>query len=171
MAELISGPFHAFVEGKPATQGSKRGIPFKKRGSDGLGVRLIDDNPRTKEWRRHVRDTVRETWDKPSLSCPVFLSCTFWLRRPKSHYGTGRNANKQRDHAPLFPTTKPDSLKLARAVEDALTGLCWIDDSQVVQHTIRKRYAMRGELEGVFIYMQWSETNSILLFDDPEFPK
>jgi len=31
-------------------------------------------------------------------------------------------------------------LKLARAVEDALTGVIWADDAQIVDEVIRKRY-------------------------------
>jgi Holliday junction resolvase RusA-like endonuclease len=35
---------------------------------------------------------------------------------------------------------KPDVLKLARAVEDALTGILYRDDAQIVTEVLRKRY-------------------------------
>jgi Holliday junction resolvase RusA-like endonuclease len=51
-------------------------------------------------------------------------------------------------NAPKYPTTRPDALKLARAAEDALTGIIWTDDAVTVDLTIKKRY---GELPGVNI--------------------
>lgn len=42
--------------------------------------------------------------------------------------------------APIAPIVRPDLLKLARAVEDALSGVLWKDDSQVVVEVLRKRY-------------------------------
>ena len=36
---------------------------------------------------------------------------------------------------------KPDVLKLARSTEDALTGLIWMDDAQVWEMQILKRYS------------------------------
>ena len=43
--------------------------------------------------------------------------------------------------APKHPIVKPDTTKLMRALEDALTGICWRDDTQVVIQTAHKAYA------------------------------
>jgi Holliday junction resolvase RusA-like endonuclease len=64
----------------------------------------------------------------------------FVLARPRSHYGTGRNADRLRATAPAWPCSRPDATKLLRAVEDALTGVVWRDDGQVVVQTARKVY-------------------------------
>lgn len=51
--------------------------------------------------------------------------------------------------ANAYPITKPDSTKLVRAVEDALTGVLWGDDAQVVDQHVFKRYGVpeRAEIE------------------------
>ena len=52
--------------------------------------------------------------------------------------------------------------KLVRAVEDALTGLVWRDDAQVVVQTVRKRY---GHPERAEVLVQ--EINAWLPDPDP----
>lgn len=129
------------VYGIAQTQGSKRAFPFKRR--DGrLGVAVSDDNPKGKAWKSQVADAAREAMEGDRLTeWPIYLGLTFHLLRPKSHFGSGKNCLVLKPSAPKYPAVKPDVLKLARAVEDALTGIVWRDDSQVVQMEIRKKYA------------------------------
>ena len=55
------------------------------------------------------------------------------MERPKSHFGTGKNADKVKQSAPVFPATMPDIDKLMRAILDGLTDAqVWLDDGQVV---------------------------------------
>lgn len=72
---------------------------------------------------------------------PVDLLVTFSLGRPANHWGTGRNASALKPSAPQYPTVAPDLDKLARAVGDALKGVAYADDAQIVDLTARKRYA------------------------------
>jgi Holliday junction resolvase RusA-like endonuclease len=65
----------------------------------------------------------------------------FYTQRPKGHYGTGRNAGLLKDSAPARPITKPDKDKLERRVLDALSGVIYADDSQVVGGEPSKWYA------------------------------
>lgn len=77
-----------------------------------------------------------------TITGPVLVDAVFYLPRPKSHYGTGRNTSRLKDSAPLVPTTKPDSDKILRSTLDALTSAqAYRDDSQVVDVQARKRYA------------------------------
>jgi Holliday junction resolvase RusA-like endonuclease len=46
-----------------------------------------------------------------------------------------------RASAPRLPATRPDIDKLLRAVLDALTGLVFVDDGQVVTVNMAKEYA------------------------------
>lgn len=65
---------------------------------------------------------------------PLTLAATFHIKRPKGHYGSGRNAGKIK---PQFvkaqPTGKPDLSNLLKLVEDGmvLAGLI-PDDDQIV---------------------------------------
>jgi Holliday junction resolvase RusA-like endonuclease len=38
-------------------------------------------------------------------------------------------------------TKKPDADNVLKGIKDALNGICWVDDSQVVVLTVRKLYA------------------------------
>ena len=87
-----------------------------------------------------VQDAARSALpaDWVPRSEPIRLYIVFRLRRPKAHYTT-RGAVKS--SAPAHPTVKPDLTKLLRAVEDALTGVVWRDDSQIIHQAVTKEYA------------------------------
>lgn len=143
------------VYGKPEPAGSKRAFAIRRGGELTGQVAVSDANPRAKSWQREVADAAREAmqlssdWtplDVPVL-CPVAVSMTFYARRPKGHYGTGRNAAVLKPSAPLYPIGRPDALKLSRGTEDACTGLVWRDDAQVVDLRIGKRYGLPERCE------------------------
>jgi Holliday junction resolvase RusA-like endonuclease len=144
-----SRPTLAFdVIGAPQTAGSKTAFVNPKTGK--AVVTESGDRAAKRTWRGDVRDAAWEAigalangepW--PAIG-PVAVSFTFRRARPKGHYGSGRNAGVLKPHAPRWPTTAPDALKLARALEDALTGVAYVDDAQIVDETIRKRYGPAG---------------------------
>lgn len=139
MAELIT----ITVYGTPAPQGSKRAFAVRGKGGVPTGrVAVIESShDRVKSWRQAVIDELRDA--HRTLDGPLLVEMTFFLSRPKGHYGSGRNAGKLRDSAPRRPHGKPDLSKLLRATEDAITdaGL-WADDAQVVQYgLLAKCYA------------------------------
>lgn len=41
----------------------------------------------------------------------------------------------------IFPLKKPDWDNIGKIVSDALNGIVWIDDKQITDGTVRKRYA------------------------------
>ena len=63
-----------------------------------------------------------------SMDEPVHLAMIFYLPRGKTVIRAE-------------PTTRPDLSKLVRAVEDALTGVIYADDAQVVSEYTEKHYA------------------------------
>ena len=121
---------------RAAPQGSKSYI--------GNG-RMIESSKRVKPFRSDLQGVAIEAtpvdWD---LGLEYKLQCDFHFRRPKSHL-TSKGALAKA--APMFPVSRQigDTDKLIRSVCDALTGICWYDDSQVVDITAKKRFFERDQ--------------------------
>jgi Holliday junction resolvase RusA-like endonuclease len=141
-------PVRFAVYGRAQTQGSKKAVRA------GKFAKVVDANPGTKEWRRLVGQVAGEAMEEGGhelMRGAVHLALTFFFARPKSHYGTGRNAGVLKDSAPARHTKKPDLSKLTRAVEDALSGIVYLDDSQVVWQDCGKGYGDPERVE-VIVY-------------------
>ena len=78
---------------------------------------------------------------------PVYIQFWFGMRRPKSHYGTGRNEGKIKGSAPKYPSKKPDFDNYEKFVADCLNGVAYRDDSQVVSWRGDKRYSENPRTE------------------------
>src|SRR3954464_11010543 len=102
------------VIGKPEPAGSKRAFPIKRAGGR-IGVAVTDDNPRAKDWQAEVGYAGAVAMDAIGMTAPWGgpwgLAVTFTLRRPKGHFGTGRNAGVVKASAPTKPVVKPDCTK------------------------------------------------------------
>lgn len=118
-----------FVAGRPAPGGSKRAWPHPVTGK----VIVRDDCKRNREWRTLVWAAARKVYRGPVTECPLRLEATFFLPRPK----------RSRQEA-CAPTVRPDLTKLLRSTEDALTGVIWADDAQIVEQRCQKLYAEDG---------------------------
>lgn len=140
-----------FVPGTARTAGSKSA--FKDKWGK---VHLTHAGKYTKGWMDSVKWWALKEYGQRTvlLTCPLILKLTFFRQRPQGHYGTGRNAGILKDSSPEYPTPKPDLTKLTRAVEDALTGIVWEDDSQVVKQVTEKLYCGLEDKMGVFITIE-----------------
>jgi crossover junction endodeoxyribonuclease RusA len=128
--------FLLFVPGKPAPQGSKRHV--------GNGI-LVESSKAVAPWRTLVAWSAAQQWKWPPALSAVAIELEFVMPRPA---GTPKKSTP--------PAIKrPDLDKLERAVFDALTDVCWKDDSQVVEAHATKRLAEIGELPGVHISIVW----------------
>lgn len=138
-------PIFIRVEGYvPAPQGSKTAMP------NGAVVEVCK---RVKSWRAAVTDAAVKAGSRP-FSGSVEMKAVFVFPRPKSHFGTGSNADKLKASAPYLHSIKPDVSKLLRSTEDALTNIAYTDDSRIAKTTAVKRYAALGELPGATIVIQ-----------------
>ena len=121
------------VLGKPAPQGSKRHV--------GRGV-MVESSKRCKPWRQDVRHTALDLrpddW-YANMDAAITLSVVFIFARPKSHF----RANGQlKPSAPAHCTGRiGDVSKLVRAVEDAMTGILYNDDAQIISLIAHRRFA------------------------------
>lgn len=138
--------FTVYGEAKPG--GSKKALQHPRTGR----IMVIEDS-RNKPWRQQVAHTglaarVDAPWGDRQADFPLVVEFTFYRPRPKSHYGSGRNAGIVKPGASAAPGTRPDVLKLARACEDALTKILWVDDALICDERLRKVW---GEPERVEI--------------------
>ena len=130
------------VFGRAATAGNKTAFPFKRKDGS-LGVRVTEGRrPGAREhaaaWRVAVQTAGAHAMSGAGLFAgPLELRIQIVRMRPKSHYGA---SGALKASAPVYPTTRPDLTKYERAIEDALTGIVWCDDSQVVRKHTGKLY-------------------------------
>lgn len=134
-----------FVPGKPATAGSKRAFVITPKGGGRPRAIVTEDCKDSKDWRGDVKRFAVEHFTAP-LEGPLEVTLRFYLPRPKGHFGSGKNASVVNPSAPQRPTGRPDALKMARLVEDALTGIAWNDDAQIVDEHLSKRYDSTGHV-------------------------
>jgi Holliday junction resolvase RusA-like endonuclease len=91
-----------------------------------------------------VAGVVRSQYDGEPLTGPLRVRFNFQLLRPKGHYKTGKNAGNVKDSfINAMPTVKPDLTKLIRSTEDALSGILFRDDCQIVETLAKKDYVTR----------------------------
>lgn len=131
------------VLGKPQPAGSK--TAYVKAGR----AVVTDANKKSKPWKKLVIEQAQARYGGVPLRGPIEVEMTFYRARPKHHFGTGRNAEVLKASAPAHPTSKPDALKLARGVEDALTKLIYEDDAQIVREHLTKAYGLPERCEVV----------------------
>jgi Holliday junction resolvase RusA-like endonuclease len=129
-----------FVSGVPVPQGSMRSFAHRRTGA----IVTTHKSPQVLVWR----DLIAHEAAKHCVTLmagPVIVECDFFLRRPKSHFGTGRNAGTLKASAPTHVDRAPDVDKLVRACLDALTGVVFADDCQVVDLYATKAWTVSGE--------------------------
>lgn len=129
------------VFGKPAGSGSKTAFRTPK------GRMIVAPASKyQKPWQEAVKWSFlqSEYAQMIPLTCPLAVDIIFTFVRSKTHFGTGKNAKKLKMSAPAYPAKRPDIEKIARSTNDALTGLVWADDSQIVQLTLQKIYGDRS---------------------------
>lgn len=109
-----------WVEGLPKTQGSKNAYHRGGR------IVLVETSKGLKSWRETIAHVAKLTNPEVTTQA-VKLDLLFLLPAPKKPVRR-------------FPTTKPDLDKLARACLDALSGVYYVDDAQVVALDLQKAY-------------------------------
>jgi Holliday junction resolvase RusA-like endonuclease len=147
-----------FVQGLPKPAGSKRAFVLKRGGVYTGRAIVTDDCKKSRDWKTDVSITAKMHYgNAPLLDGPLELTLTFYMPRPKGHFGSGRNAATLKASSQRYPQGKPDVLKLARAVEDALTGVCWIDDALICHEVLRKEYEHTRGIAGVQVQIRKME--------------
>jgi Holliday junction resolvase RusA-like endonuclease len=124
------------VYGTPGPQGSKsfKGVRASKSGH--ATPILVESSAKVGPWRDAVEAAALIAMNQPRrkpLAGPLAASMVFSLQPP---------ARIPRDRfvdGVPYPAAYPDTSKLVRSTEDALTGVVWLDDAQVVRYALTEK--------------------------------
>lgn len=97
---------------------------------------------KTVEYEKAIQKAFRSYWDIPELPFPgkklLTVSIAAYYKIPKSE---SKKAKSEMASNKIRPTKKPDVDNIAKIVMDALNGVAWKDDAQVVSLIVHKYYA------------------------------
>lgn len=127
----------------------RTGQPFQKNGR--IIVNTVDSNPKSKDWKQQVSYEARKAYTGQLLEGPLRFTLTVYRVRPAGHYkkskGVMTGELNTEGLSARFPITKPDVLKLARGVEDALSGVLYRDDAQICDERLLKVWGPQAKIE------------------------
>lgn len=113
------------------------------------------DPEKSKDYKNYVRlaAAVQMAGRKP-LTGPLALSVRVYRSIPKS---MSKKKAALAEAGELRPTTRPDLDNYVKGIKDALKGICWVDDSQVVAYVepFGKYYSARPRVE--VDVMEWED--------------
>jgi len=145
------------VTGRPLTQGSMTPIRSKSTGRIFMKHKegLVD-------WRRWVGASAQKSMISQNFKVwdgPVRVYVEAMLVRPKKHYRTGKFSDILRADAPPKHIQAPDGDKLLRAIMDALTSIVYVDDGQVFDQHLIKKWVERDMSPGIVAFVDMLEPN------------
>lgn len=129
------------VPGEPVPQGRPRVYRTPR------GVRGVDP-AKSRRYKALVSQQAQRQWHGEPLSGPLAVNVTIYRSIQQS--GSKRLKTAKQAGA-IRPTVKPDVDNYYKAVSDALTGIAWVDDNQIVEISVAKFYddggGPRAEIE------------------------
>ena len=126
-----------FVPGDPVPQSRPR---VTRAGGVYYASRIV-------RYRKTVELAARAA-GVPLRDGPVWLGIECVYARPKSHLKAGQNL---RPDAPAFPYHKGDCTNVAKGIEDSLELIAYRSDDQVIELSVKRRYAKPNEPAGAHI--------------------
>lgn len=129
--------FRFMVPGEPVGKGRPRVV---RRG----GFTQTYTPEKTASYENLVKLEFQRQGGRMLNDGPVFLSIQAW-------YGIPKSASKRKREAMMGglirPTRKPDCSNVLKSIEDALNGLAYRDDSQIVKVAMQKWYSDEPRVE------------------------
>lgn len=125
------------IPGNPVAQG-------RPRASIQRGKIHMRDPDKSRAYKQHVALVARQNAPKKPIEAPVSVIIRIHRPIPASMTKKLREAVKQGIHRPIV---KPDCSNIAKGIEDAMNGIIYKDDSQIVDLTINKYYSDNPRVE------------------------
>jgi crossover junction endodeoxyribonuclease RusA len=157
------------IIGTPEPKGSAKAMPtrhkfpFEVAGYGDLlrSVAVTSDNPKIKAWQNTIAAAARVAiGGEEPLRGAVGVELVFYIVPPK-------HIPKQREGLPIV---RDDVDKLSRACLDAMSGVLFVDDAQVIDLLARKRYAETPARARVEITVTAIAVRLPLIAAEPEEP-
>lgn len=130
------------IPGKPVGKGRPR---FRR-----IGKGVMAYTPETTiEYEKRIRMLYLEEYGKENFEGKtVSVEITAFFSPPKS---TPKKQRMNMLRGCIFPSKKPDADNIAKIVLDALNGVAYEDDSQVINLSVQKRYSEEAR---VFVHIE-----------------
>ena len=125
------------IPGDPVPQGRPR---FARRGNF---VQTYDE-PKSKAYKKIVASAAVQNRPSKLLEGALEVEVQIFKRNLKSFSARKHELAERKE---LRPTTKPDADNYAKGILDALKGIVWRDDGQVVKLVCEKFYSKRPRAE------------------------
>ena len=104
---------------------------------------------KSRKYKELVRQSYLEEYpDAEQMTGPIRMDCIISTGIPKS---ASRQKKMDMITGKLLPTKKPDIDNIEKAIQDALNGLAYEDDKQIIRHYADKQYS---ETPCVLVYLR-----------------
>lgn len=128
------------VYGIPRPGGSKRAFPIRRKDGSFVKMGVADMSKDVMNWRNAVVDACKKVFLGHPTMQPLIFKIRFFMPYRKGDFSKD---GRLRKNASKWHDKRPDICKLIRSTEDALTGILWHDDSQVVNIVATKEFGLQ----------------------------
>lgn len=90
---------------------------------------------KTKEFTDAIKKMAYQQYKNGPIKDAIHCTVVFMIKKPKT-------VTRE------YPTVKPDLDNLEKSLYDALNGIAYVDDSQIISHNVSKKY---GSVSGIFV--------------------
>jgi Holliday junction resolvase RusA-like endonuclease len=140
---LVDDKMNELIITIPGNPIAKKRPRFARRGK--FVTTYNDQESEEGKLRWNIMTQLPQPWTP--IKNPIKIITVFYMKRPKSHYGSGKNVNILKNNAPLIHLCKPDLDNLQKMVYDCFNQLVWVDDSLVCETYSRKEYSDNPRIE------------------------
>lgn len=98
----------------------------------------VYDPKKSKDYKTYVAQIASQYRPLELIEGPIYFRLTIYRQIPKSF---SKKKQEMALEGKILPTQKPDCSNYVKGIEDALNGLIWHDDSQIVLLLVAKRYS------------------------------
>jgi Holliday junction resolvase RusA-like endonuclease len=139
---LVAAPLRELavrIPGEPVAQGRPRAFY-----RPGLGVRVYDPQ-KSRNWKATAQEHFTRAMEQRAAAAPLIPEAAVELHIMAA-FTCPRSNWRKRDPLPRRPkVSRPDAENVAKAVQDAASGVLFTDDAQVCRLTVEKFVGAQGE--------------------------